>query len=175
MVPASRPEQHEAPAYYFKYIDLVPSGNICAFLAAQQTGTLELLNGITGERSRFRYAPGKWSIREVAGHVNDAERLFAFRAFWFARGFGAPLPSFDQTVAARHAAADERPWSSHIHEFSAIRASTLDFFHHLPLDAWVRRGAVLDQSFTVRALAHIIAGHVIHHAAILKERYLIHV
>jgi hypothetical protein len=167
----SRPERSEAPAHYFRYIDLVPDGDICTFLGTQLTTTHDRLSDVTDERSRFRYAPGKWSIREVLGHVNDAERLFAFRAFWFARGFDTPLPSFEQTVAAQHAAADDRSWVSHIEEFRNIRSSTIDFFRHLPPAAWHRRGIASDNPFTVRALAHIAAGHVMHHVAILMQRY----
>jgi hypothetical protein len=111
-------------------------------------------------------------VRQVVSHINDAERLFAFRAFWFARGFTSALPSFDQTIAARHADADERSLSSHVEEFQSVRTSTLAFFRHLSPDAWVRGGVASESLFTVRALAYIAAGHVIHHAAILKERYL---
>jgi hypothetical protein len=167
----SRPERSEAPEYYFKYIDLVPDGDICAILETQRTETHDLLSGITEDHSRLRYATDKWSIRDVVGHVNDAERLFAFRAFWFARGFDTPLPSFEQTVAAQHAAADGRSWVSHIEEFRNIRSSTIDLFRHLPPDAWHRRGIASDNPFTVRALAHIVAGHVMHHVAIVNQRY----
>jgi uncharacterized damage-inducible protein DinB len=149
----------------------VPRGDICAILDTQLTQTYELLSNISDDHSRFRYAPDRWSIREVAGHVNDAERLFTFRAFWFARGFDAPLPSFEQTVAAQHAGAEERSWVSHVEEFRAIRSSTLEFFRHLSPDAWRRGGIASNSPFTVRALAHIVAGHVIHHVTILKQRY----
>jgi hypothetical protein len=104
--------------------------------------------------------------------VNDCERLFAFRALWFARGLAPALPSFDQDVASRHDGADARPLSSHIAEFDALRRSTVDFFRHLPDGAWTRRGTASDNPFTVRALAFITAGHVIHHRRILEERYL---
>jgi hypothetical protein len=166
------PERTEAAEYYFKYIDLVPAGDIREVLATQLPDTVALLRGISDERSRYRYAPGKWSIREVVGHLNDTERVLAFRALWFARGFDSPLPSFDENVAARHAAAGERSLDSHIEEFRSVRSSTLDFFRDLPPDAWLRRGIASDNPFTVRALAYIIAGHVIHHARILNERYL---
>ena len=104
--------------------------------------------------------------------MNDTERLFAFRAFWFARGFESPLPSFDQNVALAAAAADARPWQSHLDEFAAVRAATLSFFRHLPVDAWERRGTASGNPFSVRALAYLSAGHVFHHVAILNERYL---
>ncbi|HJR58650.1 MAG TPA: DinB family protein [Vicinamibacterales bacterium] len=173
MVPrAVRPAHDEAADYYFKYIDLVPDGDVCAILEAQRTETLAFLRNIPEERSRHKYAADKWSVSEVVAHLNDCERLFAFRAFWFARGFESPLPSFDQEVAARHGRAGERDFSTHVEEFSLVRGSTLDLFEHLPADAWMRRGIASDNPFTVRALAFIAAGHVIHHARILKERYL---
>jgi hypothetical protein len=165
------PERTEAAEYYFRYIDQVPSGDICAILAAQHQETLAELRGISEDRSRHRYAPDKWSIREVLGHINDTERLFVARAFWFARGFATPLPSFDQNVAVAAAAADERSWNSHLEEFDAVRGATLSFFRNLPGDAWTRRGIASDNPFTVRALAYLAAGHVVHHMSILRSRY----
>jgi len=141
-------------------------------LELQIPETVELLRSISETQSRHRYAPGKWTIREVVGHVNDVERLFVFRAFWFARGLNEPLPSFDQEVAARENGADERALSSHIDEFRAIRAATLTFFRELSSDAWLRRGVASGNPFSVRALAYITAGHVAHHNRILREKYL---
>lgn len=167
-----RPGRSEAADYYFKYIDQVPDGDICAILAAQADETLELLRTVTEERSLRRYAPDKWSIREVLGHINDTERLFVSRAFWFARGFDTPLPSFDQHVAVAAAAAHDRPWGSHIEEFQSVRAATLSFFRNLPAEAWTRRGIASGNPFSVRALAHLAAGHVIHHMGIVRSQYL---
>jgi hypothetical protein len=169
---ATRPARDEAAAYYFKYIDVVPFGDICAILDAQCADTLAFLRSIPAQRAGHRYAEDKWSVSEVVAHVNDCERMFAFRAFWFARGFDSPLPSFDQDIAARHAGADDRPLNTHIGEFAAVRAATLELFSHLPADAWLRRGIASDNPFTVRALAYIAAGHVSHHLTILRERYL---
>jgi hypothetical protein len=107
----------------------------------------------------------------VLGHLNDTERLFVARAFWFARGFDAALPSFDQNIAMRASGADERSWASHVDEFRAIRGATLVLFEQLPAEAWLRRGVASDNPFTVRALAFIAAGHVVHHTTILRERY----
>jgi hypothetical protein len=165
-------DRTEAAEYYFTYIKQVPEGDIGRILDAQEAETVQLLHGISEERSRHRYAPGKWTIREVVSHMNDTERMFAFRALWFARGFDSALPSFDQDVAIRTAGADDRPLSSHIDEFRAVRAATLSFFRNLPADAWTRRGIASGNPFTVRALAHIAAGHVAHHVRILRERYL---
>lgn len=166
------PDRTEAAEYYFTYINQVPPGDICGILEAQLPETLDVLRGIPEERSLHRYAPGKWSIREVASHLNDTERLFAFRALWFARGFDSPLPSFDQNVAIAGAAADDRSLSSHVEEFRAVRAATLALFRDLSADAWTRRGVASGNPFSVRALAYITAGHVAHHLKILRERYV---
>jgi hypothetical protein len=168
----TRPERDEAADYYFLYIDQVVGADVCATLEAQAADTLALLRGVSDERSRHRYAPGKWSIREVLGHINDTERLFVSRAFWSARGFDTPLPSFDQHVALAASGADDRPWTSHVDEFASLRPATLAFFRNLPEEAWSRRGIASDNPFTVRALAFIAAGHVTHHVKILRERYL---
>jgi hypothetical protein len=172
MATMTMPDRTEAAEYYFTYIDKVGAGDICATLESQLGETVRFLRGISDERSLHRYAPDKWSIRQVIGHVNDAERLFAFRAVWFARGFDSPLPSFDQDVAVASAGSDERPWASLIDEFQTIRAASLSFFQNLPADAWMRRGIASGNPFTVRALAYIVAGHAAHHVGIVRERYL---
>jgi hypothetical protein len=172
MDPRGRPQPTEAAEYYFKYIDLVPDGDICALLEAQLSEMTTLLDEVPLERIDHRYAPDKWSIREVVGHLNDTERLFAFRAFWFARGFDSPLPSFDQHIAMQQAASGDRPWRSHVDEFKSLRTSSALFFRHLPAEAWLRGGIASDNPFTVRSLAYIGVGHVTHHANILRERYL---
>ena len=167
-----RPDRSEAAAYYFTYIDKVPDGDICEILRTQTAEALALFERIPVSQAGHRYAPDKWSIAEVVNHVNDCERVFTFRAFWFARGFTGPLPSFDQNVAILQAGVDQRPWASHVDEFRAIRAATLALFGNLPPDAWTRRGMASGNPFTVRALAHITAGHVAHHMRLLRERYL---
>jgi DinB superfamily len=166
------PDRSEAAEYYFTYIDQVHSDDICEVLSRQRAETLALLHDITDEQSSHRYAPDKWSIGQVVSHVNDTERVTVFRALWFARGFDTPLPSFEQGIAIAQAAADERSWSSHIAEFDAVRAATLALFQNLPADAWARRGVASGNPFTVRALAYITAGHVAHHNALLRNRYL---
>ena len=167
------PEPDEATDYYFRYINQVPQGvPICEVLTAQLPETLQLLRGVSDEQSLTRYAPGKWSIRQVVSHVSDTERVFAFRAFWFARGFDSALPSFEQEVAMASAAADERSWSGLIDEFRALRESTISFFAALPGYAWDRRGMASGNPFTVRALAYLAAGHVTHHSRVLREHYL---
>ena len=171
MIP-DRPDRTEAAEYYFTYIDQVGAGDIREILAAQAGEAQAFFERISDEASTRRYAPGKWTIRQVLSHVNDTERLFVFRALWFARGFDTPLPSFDQDVAIAAAAADDRPWRSHVDEFRAIRAATVPFFGTMPDEAWTRRGVASGNPFSVRALAYIAAGHVAHHLRLLRERYL---
>jgi hypothetical protein len=172
MATMTMPERTEAADYYFTYIDKVGRGDICAILEAQMGETVAFLRGIPDERSLHRYAPDKWSIRHVVGHLNDAERVFAFRAFWFARGFDSSLPSFEQDIAVTSAGSDARSWPSLIDEFQTVRAASLSLFNNLPADAWMRRGTASGNPFTVRALAYIVAGHVAHHVGIVRERYL---
>lgn len=167
-----RPDRSEATDYYFSYIEKVPPGDIIGRLETQGDETLMFLADIPEELSLSRYAPGKWTIRETLGHINDTERLFVFRAFWFARGFESPLPSFDPGVAVSAARSNDRSWRSLVEEFRAVRAATVPFFRSLPPDAWDRRGIASGNPFSVRALAFLAAGHVIHHAAILREKYL---
>jgi hypothetical protein len=165
----SAPERTEAAAYYFTNID---RDDIVDFLQAQLAGALALFEGISEEKSLHRYAPEKWSIRQVLNHVTDTERTFLFRALWFARGFTDPLPSFEQDVAAAGAAADGCSWSNHVEEFRAVRMATHAFFRNMPAEAWLRSGVASGNRFSVRAIAYIVAGHYAHHASILRERYL---
>jgi hypothetical protein len=166
------PGRTEAPPYYFRYIDRISNADVLEELANQRAEASDLFSKISEERSLHRYAPEKWSARQVLNHVSDTERVFVFRALWFARGFNSPLPSFDQDVSSRWAGADEIPWSRNVEEFDDIRRATLDFFRNLPADAWMRSGIASDNPFTVRALAFITAGHLAHHMAILREKYL---
>ena len=167
-----RPQPNEAASYYSKYIDRVSSDDIVTVLTTQLEETVDLLSDISEEQSLYRYATDKWSMRELLGHVNDTERVFTFRALWFARGFQDPLPSYDQEVAVAAAESDKVSWTSHIDEFRAVRSASVALFRNLPAEAWLRSGIASDNSVTVHALAYIIAGHASHHLAILRERYL---
>jgi hypothetical protein len=167
-----RPENTEAAPYYWTYINRVPGDNVLPVLESQWENLSPLLSSISEEKSLHRYAPEKWSIRQLLNHITDTERAFAFRALWFARGFESPLPGYDQDVAASGAQADTVPWAAHLEEFRRVRLATISLFKNMPPDAWMRRGIASDNPFTVRAVAFIIAGHVEHHVAILRERYL---
>ncbi len=169
---ATRPANDEAADYYFKYINAVPDGDVIATLDQQRHDTVALLQSVSESRAGYRYEPEKWSIKELVGHVNDAERLFASRALWFARSLPGALPSFDQEIAVKGAASDDCSLAALTQEFDSIRAASIDLFRNLPAAAWSRDGIASDYRFTVRALAWIIAGHVVHHSNVLREKYL---
>jgi hypothetical protein len=167
-----RPQQTEAGPAYLPYINLAPGDDVLDLLKTQLAESLTFFSGISEERSLYRYAPEKWSIRQLLNHITDTERAFAFRALWFARGFSQPLPGYDQDIAAAGAEADRISWSAHVDEFRQVRLSTISLFSNLPPDSWMRTGIASDNRFTVRALAYISAGHVTHHLTVLRERYL---
>lgn len=167
-----RPERDETVEYYFSYIDQVPDGDIRAILEAQSAEAQSFLAALPESIADHRYAPDKWSVREIVSHLNDCERMYAIRAFWFAREMDSPLPSFEPERAVKTARPAERTLASHVHEFASIRSATLDLFNNLTPDAWLRRGIASGYPFSVRAMAYIAAGHVIHHTRILRERYL---
>jgi hypothetical protein len=168
----SKPAAGEYNPYYSRYIDLVPDGDILTTLASQIGATLTTLRAISETDSLKRYAAGKWSVREVLGHVNDAERIFACRALRIARGDQTPLPGFEQDEYIAPGRFDSRTWSSLIDEFALLRASNLAMLRSFDQDAWNRQGTASNNPVTVRALAYIIAGHERHHMSVLKEKYL---
>src|SRR5437773_3282310 len=168
----ARPQDTEVAPYYFTYINQVTGDDPIAAMENQLAESQPLFAKISEEKSLHRYAPDKWSIRQVLNHITDTERAFAFRALWFARGFDSPLPSYDQNVAATGADADRISWAAHVEEFRRVRLSTISLFRNMPGEAWTRSGIASDNRFTVRALAFIIAGHVTHHVTVLRKRYL---
>jgi DinB family protein len=167
-----RPQPTEAAPYYFTYINQVTGDDPVATIDRQLDESLTFFSAISEEKSLYRYAPEKWSIRQLLNHVTDTERAFTFRALWFARGFDTPLPSYDQNIAAASAQADAISWAAHLEEFRGVRLSTISLFRNMPPEAWTRSGIASDNRFTVRALAYIIAGHLTHHINVLRERYL---
>lgn len=167
-----RPQESEAAPYYFTYISQVAGDDVLGVIEKQLEESLAFFSGISEEASLHRYAPVKWSIRQVLNHVTDTERSFAFRVLWFARGFETPLPSYDQNIAALGAEADKVSWAAHVEEFRRVRLATVSLFSNMPAEAWTRRGIASGNPFTVRSLAYITAGHLAHHVTILRERYL---
>lgn len=174
MQPSSntRPEISEYASYYGKYIQLVPEGDILGAMQAQLDQTLRLLRSIPEDAGGKRYAPDKWSIKEVVGHMNDAERVFAQRALFFARKCTSPLPSYEQEEWTAAASFDMASLKDLTTEFELVRRSNILFFQGLDEEAWTRRGIASGCEFTVRSLAYIMLGHERHHLEILRSRYL---
>ncbi len=166
-----RPGPEEAVPYYFKYIDRIQTEDVVGRLEAQLDESLTFFRGVSEEKSLERYAPDKWSARQVLNHITDCERLFVFRAMWFARRFDSELPSFDEKVAAAGVPSDDVAWAAHVEEFRAARLGTVAFFRNLAPEAWMRTGTASGYLFSVRALAYIAAGHLAHHSAVLREKY----
>ncbi len=168
----SAPHQAEYNPYYQRYISLVPQGDIVQTLESQWRETRALLSSIPEQRGTHRYEPGKWSIKEVLGHLIDTERIFAYRALRIARADATPLSGFEQDDYIRGANFDAVSLASLIEEFDAVRRSTVLLFRHLQPEAWTRTGTANNNAISVRALAWIIAGHEMHHRAVLKQKYL---
>ncbi len=166
-----RPTEAEVAPYFFTYINQVSSDPV-GTTERQLDEALALLGSITEESSLHRYAPDKWSIRQLLNHVTDTERAFTFRMLWFARGFETPLPGYDQDIAAGGAEADSVSWAAHVEEFRNVRLSTISLFRNMPDAGWTRGGIASEKFVSVRALTWIIPGHVAHHLAILRQRYL---
>lgn len=168
----NKPDETEYLSYYGRYISLVPDGDILTLLSKQREATIALLRSIPESQANFRYAPDKWSIKELVGHVIDTERIFAYRALRFARNDKTPLPGFEQDDYIRHASFDDCALGDLASEFESVRQSSLFLFKHLDKEAWMRRGVASESEVSVRALAYIIAGHELHHREILRSRYL---
>lgn len=166
------PEKTEYVPYYERYIKLVPQGDILKTLAEQLDSSLSLLQSISESKADWRYAPDKWSIKELVGHIIDTERIFAYRALRFARNDQTPLPGYEQDDYVRHAGFDACPLEELAREFEFVRRANLYMFRHLDRAAWQRRGIANDGELSVRALAYILAGHELHHMGILRTRYL---
>lgn len=166
-----RPGSDEFAPFYAGYVARVPVGDIVAILETQIDDTAALVAGLPAERAAYRYGPGKWSVREVIGHLADTERVMAQRALRFARGDGTPLPGFEENAYVAAADFEGRPLPGVVAELRAVRAATVALLRGLPDAAWTRRGVANGMPVTVRGLACIIAGHELHHRNILETRY----
>lgn len=169
---ATRPLPGEYSPYFGTYIDKVPDGDVIAVLDAGIGTTRKRLASVSEERAGFRYAEGKWSIKEVIGHLSDTERIFAYRLLTFARGDAGPLPGFDENSYTPAQESDRVPFAWLLDEFTSVRTATLALLKVLPPEAWERRGTASGNPLSARAAAWIIAGHEIHHRRVLEERYL---
>ena len=167
-----RPNADEHDPYYGKYIARVPDGDLVGGLRNQLMDVVELLRGLPADKPDFAYAPGKWTVKEVVGHVMDVERVMAYRALTFARNDKTGLPGFDENQWAADASFGERTLDDVVEELEAVRGATIQFAKHLSTKEQTRRGKANGKEISVRALMYIIAGHERHHVALLRERYL---
>ena len=168
----TRPDEAEYAPFYAGYVSLVPPGDVRAHLGAQLHETVALLSAVTDDRAERAYAPGKWTLKEVIGHMCDAERVFGYRMLSIGRGDPASLPSFDENLWVPASNANARTVAALVLEFAAVRASTVQLSGSLTEEAFLRRGTASGKVISVRALSYICAGHERHHLKIIRERYL---
>jgi uncharacterized damage-inducible protein DinB len=166
-----RPEATEYAEYYGNYISKVPGSDVLGILESQRVQMLQLFAGRTERDGSFRYAPGKWTVKEALGHITDTERIFAYRALRIGRGDQTPLPGFEQDDFVRNGGFAARTLADLAEEFGAVRSGSIALFRSFDEAAWSRRGVASQREVTVRALGFMIAGHQIHHRMILEERY----
>ena len=166
-----RPASSEYAPFYERYVALVPGTDVLGALERQVDALRRLAAGLDGEREEHRYASGKWSVREVLGHVRDGEREFGHRAFRFSRADPTPLPGFEENHYVAAAGFDRRPASAIVAELTLLREANLGMLRQLPDEAWQRTGSASGMDVSVRALAFILAGHLQHHLNVLRERY----
>jgi hypothetical protein len=166
-----RPETGEYAAFYAGYIARVKEDDILAVLAAQPDELSKLLAHVNDDGARHRYAPGKWSVRQLVGHLGDGERVFGYRLFCIARGDEGPFPGFDENTYVDAAPFDKVALAALVEDFRIARASNLRFAERLSSDEWARAGVANGSPVSARAIAFVLAGHVRHHVAVLEERY----
>jgi hypothetical protein len=167
----ARPQPDEYAPFYGRYISLVQGEDILSILDQQRRQTMMLLSCRNEEDGDFRYAPGKWSAKELLGHVCDTERIFAYRALRISRADATPLEGFEQDDYVRNGPLANHQLSDVVEDFIAVRRATLSLLRNLDEAAWMRRGTANKNEVSVRALAYIIAGHELHHRSILEEKY----
>jgi DinB superfamily len=168
---SERPNPDDHLPYFSRYVDLVPEAEIVAFLRADFERLFARLNALRPDQARHRYAPDKWSVQQVIGHLSDTERVFAYRAAHVARGDVTPLPSFDQEIWNAHVDFDARDWQGLLLEWRSVRGASLSLFANLSIEAWSRRTSISGHPTTPRACAYIIAGHALHHERKLEADY----
>ncbi len=169
---AVKPAPTEYAEYYGRYISLLPDTDIVGALEEEGAKTVAILRGLSEEQGNYAYAEGKWNIKQLLNHMNDGERVFAYRALVFARGDATELPGFEQDDYVANDNTANLTLVALIDEFETIRRSTVLLFRHLGDEAWTRQGIASENPVSVRAIAYIIAGHERHHVGILKEKYL---
>lgn len=172
-MPVVKPQKEEYDPYYERYVSLVDESNLVDTLAAQVAEIETMFRSIPEDRGTFAYADGKWTIKELFSHLIDGERMFMYRIFRIARGDKTPIEGFEQDGYIENSHANTRTFIDLTAEFTALRNANVHFFRNLREDDWLRTGTANNAEISVRALAFIMAGHIRHHVAILKERYLV--
>jgi hypothetical protein len=166
----SRPEAGEYAASYAKYVALATEQDVVAALKTDLDETLSLLRGLPEATANTRHAPYTWSIKQVIGHLTDAERIFSTRALRFGRNDPTPVPSFEENSYVDNAAFDSVPFGDLLEEFEHLRRADIALFRNLPAEAWSRTGIASNNPVTVRALVYVILGHARHHMNIVRKR-----
>lgn len=169
--PTARPVPGDFAGHWEPYVRRVPHGGICTYLEEQGEECRRLLAGVDEEVGAHRYAPGKWSVKQVLGHMADAERVFSYRALRIGRGDATPLPAFVEEAYAAMSGSDARTVAGLAEELRSVRQASVALFRGFPPEAWSRRGHVANGPVTVLALACIIGGHTAHHLDVLRNRY----
>jgi hypothetical protein len=165
------PDPSEYAPFFERYISLVPREKILPLLEAQPAEVRRMLGGLSEEQAGYRYAEGKWSIREVLGHLIDTERVFGYRALCVARGDTTSLPSFDEKAYASNAPHDDHPLAELLGEFETVRKGQILLFRHLRPEDWTRMGVANNNPISPRAMAYNMAGHLMHHLNGLRDNY----
>lgn len=168
----SKPQSGEYAEHFEDYIREVPEGQLLSLLELQPEEAMLKLGSLSEEAGSYRYAEGKWSLKEVLGHVTDTERVMCYRLLRIARGDQTPLPGFEEELFVSHANFDRLSILQLLKDFSTVRKSTLSLVRQLEDEAWLRTGTASGETVSSRALAYLIAGHAIHHFRIIRERYL---
>ncbi|MFJ5714372.1 DinB family protein [Neobacillus sp. NPDC093127] len=167
-----RPLENEYPEYYVPYVNLVSDDDLLLILKENLAEVTALFEGISEDNGQFRYALGKWSIKEVLGHMADTERIMSYRLLRIGRGDQTPLAGFDENDFIAGAQFDHLPNKNILEDFAATRNATITLIQNMSENAWARKGLANETEITTRAIAYIIAGHAIHHLKIIHERYL---
>lgn len=168
----TKPAENQYPDYYQKYTNIVPDGDILEILKSNKEKIISLLSGLTDKQAEYRYAEGKWSIKELLGHLTDTERIFAYRALRMARNDKTNIPQYDHDAYVAEAKFDNQKIADIIEHYNTVRQASISLFKSFDEDVWERIGSSGGKEFIVKCFPFIIAGHELHHLGIIKERYL---
>jgi hypothetical protein len=168
----SKPDLSEHAPHFSKYIDMIGEENVITFLAEQKNDLIKLIKSISEEKGNYKYAPEKWTIKEVIGHIIDSDRVYGFRALYFARGGTSALPGYDQDVWAKEGAYNSLSLDELIADFELAREANISLFKRLSVKDCVKTGIANNNRMSVRAIAYIIGGHTAHHVNVIREMYL---